>query len=776
MTTTLHVPAVPTFPERADVITDDQFRGFAAGLSQIVWRVAADGSRFIGPRWAEITGVHEHRLRDDGWLTTIHAADRLGASAAHRAATMHRAMFRADFRLRHRDGTYHWYRARSEPIRDSFGHVVARVGIATNIDEQKAAEALLVENEARLRLVIEAARVGTIDHDLRTGEIDASPLARAHVGVPLGDGLTFARVVERVHPDDVRAFEAANRRGADPAGDGRIEISFRGKQADGSFRQLAVRGTVLFDGDGGERQPARFVGVVSDVDDHVRELEDRARLAAIITSSDDAIIATTTDGVVTHWNAAAQRTFGYAPAEATHQSILRIVPPDLIDDERASLEHVARGASIAGSITERLTRNGRRIVVSRTMSPIRDAAGACIGISSIVRDVTAQRTMEDELRQAQKMEAVAQLAGGVAHDLNNMLTAVLVGVEIAQLSPSMDDATRGNLRDVHDSCFQASELIRQLLVVAKRQVITPRHCSVNDVIREILPILARVAGEGVALEPNLFATTPVFADPAQLQQVVLNLALNARDAMPHGGSLTITTSDDLEASGVRIRVADTGTGMTPEVKARLFEPFFTTKAPGFGTGLGLSTAYGIVAQSGGTISVQSELGHGSAFTIALPKSDGEVVPFRSRPRVEEPSPPIDGTGSGTVLLVEDDRTVRDQIARALSELGYEVIEARNGVDALTVLESYAAPVDLVLSDIVMPEMSGTELAGRLREWYPRLRVLFMSGYSANAIAANGLTDGEQLLEKPFELAELARRVRDVLDHAAKLPSFTVAAR
>lgn len=446
------------------------------------------------------------------------------------------------------------------------------------------------------------------------------------------------------------------------------------------------------------------------------------------------------------------------------QSILRLVPPDGVEECRIGIDLVARGERVVGRMTDRVTARGERIKVSVTLSLIRDDPGGSVGISAIIRDMTQQIRLETEVAHAQKMEAVGNLAGGVAHDLNNILTALLAGVEFAGQSPSVDAETRRDLAEVRTDCFRAAGLVRQLLAVARRQVINPRPCDVNATIGDLGPLLERMLGADVTLSLTARATRSVFVDAGQLGQVMFNLIANARDAMANGGAVSIDVGDDPASNAVLITVSDTGAGMTPEVKAHLFEPFFTTKVVGQGTGLGLSTAYGIIAQSGGTISANSEPELGTTFTIALPAIETAV------PNAAPPPMSASLGGDETILVVEDERGVRDQIVRYFNQLGYQVVEARNGAEAIAAMEQHGAPIHLVVTDVVMPEMSGAELVTHLRDWYPNLRVLFMSGYSARGVETHGVVVADaELLQKPFELSKLARVVRQLLDQPRRTP-------
>jgi len=745
-------------------LSDAQFRRLAKDFAQIVWRRSADGASVIAPRFVELTGQSERELQGDGWLSAVHPEDRPATSMAWREALQTGGVYRADYRLRMRNGTYRWFRAQGEPTRNSRGAVVAWVGVTTNIDEQKRAETALSESEARWRLAIDAARVGTFEWDVNAGSARVSPRTCEIVGVTAVDAIEITAFEALVHPDDRLRVHDALRATLDPNAPLSFRMIFRAVRGDGDIAWVGLRGATLCSGAGRDRRPDRCLAAVVDLTTEFRELEERARLAAIVTSSDDAITAERLDGTVTHWNPAAERMFGFTAREMLGQSVIPLLPPELAEEEQALFASMRTGHAVSGHPTERLTRAGRRIAVSVTMSPIRNDAGEIVGVSSITRDETAHRALEQQYRQAQKLEAIGQLAGGVAHDLNNILTVVSGGVEFALESPSLDDVSRGDLIAVRTECFRAAGIIRQLLTFGRQQPMAPRTLALNEIIQDLRPMLARLLNEDVTLETELHATGGVLADREQVVQVLLNLAVNARDAMSRGGTLTMGTIDaDGTADrgdSVVLRVSDTGCGMSDEVKAHVFEPFFTTKPVGCGTGLGLATVYGIVAQCHGTVSVESTVGQGTTFTIVFPRAS---VPPTVTPTPDD-QVPADVRGNETILVVEDETVLRNQIARALRGAGYRVLEGRNGNDALIALEHHGAPVHLVVSDVVMPEMSGGELVAQLREWYPRLKVLFISGYSQEAVRRYGVGVAESaVLPKPFELRQLCRRIRAVLD-------------
>jgi nitrogen-specific signal transduction histidine kinase/CheY-like chemotaxis protein len=386
--------------------------------------------------------------------------------------------------------------------------------------------------------------------------------------------------------------------------------------------------------------------------------------------------------------------------------------------------------------------------------------------------MTERRTLENQFRQAQKMEAVGRLAGGVAHDFNNLLTVILSYTDMLMEDVSPRDTRAEDLSEIRKAAVAAASLTRQLLAFSRQQVIEPRLLNLNDVVASSEKMLRRLIGEDIDVQTTLSSVPlTVLIDPGQLEQVMMNLAVNARDAMPTGGRLTLETANvTLDADYARdhwpmtagnfamLAVSDIGCGMDEQTRSRMFEPFFTTKGAGQGTGLGLATVYGIVQQSNGSISVYSEPGKGTCFKIYFPLLDEAPEQYAAK-RVSEATP----TGTETILLAEDATAVRVAARQILERFGYTVLEAANGADALSAAQ-HGAAIDLLLTDVVMPEMSGRELVDRFAKLRPETRVLFMSGYTDDAIVRHGvLGPGTAYLQKPFSPDTLGRKVREVLD-------------
>ena len=475
-----------------------------------------------------------------------------------------------------------------------------------------------------------------------------------------------------------------------------------------------------------------------------------------------------------------EQMLGYTVAQAllTPDFLPNIIHPE--DRARAIAEAAAAFESGNGGISQYrlVARDGRILWVEARTTVVKNAEGRPVGMRGVMMDITAGKEtdraksqLEEELRQAQKIESIGRLAGGVAHDFNNLLTAINGYADLMLEDLAEDHRWRGAVTEIRRAGERAADLTGQLLAFSRRQLLQPRVLDLNVLVTESTKMLKRLLGEDIevitSLDPTLGHVT---ADAGQLHQIILNLAVNARDAMPRGGQLTIETQNvvlDEEqlhlslppGAYVLLAVSDNGSGMDQETLSRIFDPFFTTKESTKGTGLGLSTVYGIVKQSGGSIFVYSEPGRGTTFKIYLPRSD-KAVSATTEPRVE-----VDTLrGSETVLVVEDEEAVRKLIEQALRKYGYRVIEATNGAEALRVCENHDPPIRLMVTDVVMPGMSGRELAARVREQLPDLRVLYMSGYTDDTVIRHGLLDASMFfLQKPFTPSALARKVRETLD-------------
>ena len=504
-----------------------------------------------------------------------------------------------------------------------------------------------------------------------------------------------------------------------------------------------------------------------------QKAEDSLRkLWRAVEQSADLVIITDRSGVIEYVNPAFEALTGYSREEAIGRTprILKSgqQPPAFYQELWQTL---LSGSVFRGILVNR-QKNGEIFVVEKTITPLRDPDGRITHFISNDRDISERRRLESQLQQAQKMDAIGRLAGGVAHDFNNLLMVISAYAELMQDSLATEHPLRRNVQEIITASHRAADLTRQLLAFGRKQMQSLQLLDLNWIIQDINKMLPRLIGEDIQL---VFVAGrdlgKVKADPVQIEQVVMNLAANARDAMPHGGKLVIeTASVQLDEAYVQqhsivpggdyvlLAVTDSGQGIAPEHIAHIFEPFYTTKEEGKGTGLGLATVYGIVKQNGGFVWVYSELGLGTTFKIYLPRVQQDTGPVQPLKLVEE-SP----QGCETLLLVEDEAAVRQSAREFLTLKGYVVLEAKNGEDALRIARDYEGPIDLMITDVVMPHMGGATLAGQLAAERPRMKVLFVSGYAENTVLRHGAIDvTNSFLQKPFSLKALARKIREVL--------------
>ena len=493
-------------------------------------------------------------------------------------------------------------------------------------------------------------------------------------------------------------------------------------------------------------------------------------LAAIVQSSDDAIVSSSLDGTINSFNPSAESLFGNLAQEAIGQPVSILYPFDQVAAMGPMRQRVIAGEHISASEVQRRRKDGSLVTIALTVSPIRDAGGTTIGVSGIARDVSERRQVEAQFRQAQKMEAVGRLAGGVAHDFNNLLTIINGNAEALLSMLAGQGTALEMLRDIQQAGERAAGLTQQLLAYSRKQMLKPSVLDLNAVVIDAKNMLARLIGEdiSVSVEPDS-ALQCVKADAGQLGQVLMNLCVNARDAMPTGGTIVIRTANTImtgtewpEISApprgpyVELSVSDSGMGMDAETQKHLFEPFFTTKEHGRGTGLGLATVYGIVKQSDGFIRAESAPGRGTTFRIYLPAVD--TPPDQEAFTLAAPR------GRETVLIVEDEPRVRSLMRVMLKRAGYTVLVAQDGAQALQLAAEHGPALDLLITDVVMPGMSGRQVVDRVRASYPTLPVLFISGYTDDAMVRHGIAEADTpFLQKPFTMSDLTRKVRQVLD-------------
>jgi PAS domain S-box-containing protein len=512
-----------------------------------------------------------------------------------------------------------------------------------------------------------------------------------------------------------------------------------------------------------------------DITDRVAAEHTLHQMAAIVESSQDAIIGEDLDGIIQTWNPGAEAMYGYTANEVLGKSAKMLLPPDSEDEVAANVQRAREGIG-TNYDTRRMRKDGKQLKVALTVSPIRDTHGMVVGASTIVRDITERDRLEQRLQQSQKMEAVGLLAGGVAHDFNNLLGVIVGYAYLVNTSGAGDEHSRYAGQQIINAAEKGSALTRQLLTFSRRQIMIPKVLDLNEITDGLGKMIPRLLGEDIDVRiVHGERLKHVKADPSQLEQVIMNLAVNARDAMPEGGKLIIETSnvyfDEADARHnnvapgdyVRLAVTDTGQGMSSETRAHIFEPFFTTKEVGKGTGLGLATVYGIVTQSQGYIWVYSELGHGTTFKIYLPATTAMATTAPLATHRQQ----LTVCGTETVLLVEDQADLRELFTHVLRDKGYKVLSASGGPDALQQMAKQKNPVHLLITDVIMPEMRGNKVAEELAERYPNMKVIYMSGYTDSALIHSGsLPEDIVFLQKPFTPDAMLRLIRQVLDQAS----------
>ncbi|MGQ9555464.1 MAG: PAS domain S-box protein [Anaerolineae bacterium] len=721
---------------------------------------------FVGGAIEQILGFTAAEWTADAqlWLRQLHPQDRERVIAAQEEWRRTGQPASIEFRYIAKDGGSVWVREEVTVISDEPSRSRFVCGVVRDITAQRQAAEREHALRSQLEGILGAVRDLVVYQDVEQRVLWANEAAAASLGLQVGGLLgrhCYALWHGRQEPCPLCPVAEA-RRTLMPA-EGRVQTP------DG--RIWDIRGyPVLTDG-----KLQGIVEVTRDVTEQVKQgealAENEARYRLVVERGGQSIIVVSGEKVI-FANEQLARLLGCSLEELRKARWLDFVHPDDRAMVWANYQQRLRGEP-APEVYE-----FRAIDTSGKVRWVELRAAACewegrVAVIGFLTDISERRALEEQFRQAQKMEGIGRLAGGVAHDFNNLLTALMASASFALDALSPDHPAAQEIEDILASANRAADLTRRLLVLSRRSVMAPRIIDLNELVLSLDKTMRRLLEEDIELvtlpAERLWA---VRADPAQIEQVILNLAVNARDAMPEGGKLVIETGNvELGQDYARahlgvqpgqyvmLAISDSGAGMSEEVKAHLFEPFFTTKEVGKGTGLGLATTYGIVKQHGGHIYVYSELGEGTTFKVYLPRSF-EAVEKLGR-RDEESYLPA---GQETVLVVEDEPSVRRVEVRILREQGYQVLEAANGVEAMRVAMYHPGPIHLLLTDVVMPQMSGRELAERLRAIQPKLKVLYLSGYTDNAIVHRGVLDeGVAFLQKPFTIPALAGKVRQVLD-------------
>jgi len=665
-------------------------------------------------------------------------------------------------------GGTRWLQTEKLPYRDATGQIVGVVGLAIDVTDRREATEALRRSEERFRVLADAIPqiVWTAGPD---GAIDYfNTRVTEYTGFSVAEliGWSWSRVI---HPDDlphVSEIWGEVLRSGVPR-----DIEFRIRQTDGNYRGFIFRQVAVRDGE----TVVRWFGTGTDIHDlkqaeEALRLRDRAMQAVtqgiLITDPNQS------DNPIVYASPGFELLTGYSATEAVGRNC-RFLQGEDTDPEMIDRLHAATTAGLECSVEFlNYRKDGTPFWIALHISPVRDASGRTTHFVGVQVDVTERKKLEDQLRQSQKMEGIGQLAGGVAHDFNNLLTVINGYSDMVLDRLPAGHPDRGPIEGIRSAGERAAGLTNQLLAFSRRAVLEPRILDPNAAVTESVEMLRRLIGEHINLRVNLDPrVNRVRMDPNQLGQILMNLAVNAQDAMPSGGRLTLETRNaELDENYARthpdaragryvlITVSDTGMGMTEKVKARIFEPFFTTKGSGKGTGLGLAAVHGIVRQSGGYIEADSVVGNGTAFRVYLPAgaTPDEVTKREDRGTVRG--------GTETILLVEDQAEVREIALIALRTHGYNVLSAASGPDALLLMETQSRPIDILVTDVIMPGMSGRVLAETLRQRQPGLKILYASGYTDDDVVHHGVRRAEvAFLHKPFTPDSLARCVREVLD-------------
>ncbi len=747
---------------------ENRFQQMAENIGEVFWLtdLAKSQMLYVSPAYEAIWGRSRGELMENprSWLESIHPDDR---DRVLRAALekQSQGLYDEEYRVVRPGGEVRWIRDRAFPVRDRHDQVYRVAGVATDITTRKLAERAGDDALARLHVALSDSSMCVWEWNMEGGSITWSEEASQLFGDSVPPDLDgFARWV---HPQDLHVVMDTARRAIEQRQD--FVCEFRVLMEDGRVLWLESRGRLRADG-------PTFLGTLADVTASkiARAVHERQalRMEAIVEFSADAIILADEQLRILDFNPGAERIFGYPSEQALGRSLLDLVPEGLRGEFRDRLSHFdpeGPARENRAGVQRGLRAGGEEFPQDATIAQLRLPGErlytlTCRDITEHERAEERRQQLEERLRQTQKMEAVGQLAGGVAHDFNNLLTIVQGNTSLLQATPGLDEGSAAVLADVLQAAQRAAELTQQLLVFSRKQMLQPRQLDLSAVVRELALLLGPTLSDMVHLELELSDVPPVKADRAMMEQVVMSLALNARDAMPQGGRLLLRTREVTRTEEphtglwLELCVQDTGRGIPANVRDRIFEPFFTTKEVGQGSGLGLATAYASVEQHGGFIEVESCVGEGTTFRIFLP-------PAEQPPPPEAPAPaPTPSTGSEVVLVVEDDPGVRMLLKRILAQSGRLVLTAESGPAALEVWKDHKHHVQLLLTDMIMPgSMTGRQLALRLLEEKPHLRVLYTSGYSREELRSVAPEELEgSFLPKPYLPEQLMAAVSECL--------------
>lgn len=706
----------------------------------------------------------------DEFLDMVHFDDRAAVDAAFKRSLEDPAVCSLRHRIVMSDGRIKFVEEQWEIFSDDDGKPLKAIGTCQDMTSRTLAQASQRETEERLRMLFDQMTDGFYCTTSGGKILDVNPAMVKMFGYASREEMLKVDVTRDLY------FAPEDRERRAPGTSNDVTDVYEMKRKDGTRIWVEDSGQYKYDESG---KVVIHQGILRDVTERkiaANELSrSEARFRDLVENAHDIIFTLSLDGKYTTMNEAGEHITGYTSEEAQQMTIDDTIAPEDRAKVREMIARKLAGESSTAYEIELVAKDGHRVPLEVNSRVIWDDDKP-VGIHGIARDVSGRKQLEDQLRQAQKLESVGLLAGGIAHDFNNMLTAINGYSELTLRKMNADDPLRRNIEEIKKAGEHSAELTNQLLAFSRQQILRPELVSINAAIQDTSGMLQRLLGENIQMITTLSSKAgSVKVDPGQLSQIIMNLAVNARDAMPNGGKLNFETqnvvfnagdvsvnSDILPGAYVMLAITDTGIGMTAETKSHMFEPFFTTKEIGKGTGLGLATVYGIVKQSGGHIYVYSEVGNGTTFNIYLPRvmeSDSEFI----QPEHSEDSLP---KGTETILLVEDESAVRAMTKQALEICGYTVLEAGNGHEAIELCENVDCEIKLLMTDVVMPGMGGRELAERFMITYPEMIVLFTSGYTDDATVRQGVIDlSRNFIQKPFTINALAQKVRSVLDAA-----------
>lgn len=752
--------------------SEDRFRLITETITEVFWisDISPNNIFYVSPAFELIWGRTPESLYENpkSFMEAIHPEDKDYFLAALEAKKDD-LPFEREYRIIRPDDGVRWIWEQGFPIRDDSGHVHRYVGISQDITARKTAEKALAESEALYRNMCENAPLGMhfyrLDSRGRLVFTHANPAADKIL--KMDHSLFVGKTIEEVFPPLKETEVPARYREAAEKGVSwtREQINYQDDRIDGAFEVVAF-----------QTAPENMVAVFADITRRKQAeadlVENISRFKALFNATSDAVLLIRPDGLILDLNENAAGRRGLGVDGMMGKNLFDFLAPDAAKQRRNAVSRVMEARKLVQYEEER---NGK--VYSIRLFPVLNEQGEVVQIAGFSRDITEikqaeleKMNLESRLHQAQKMEAIGRLAGGVAHDFNNMLGVIISSAEFAREQVKTGPVFNC-LQGILSAAERSADLTRQLLAFARKQAIVPKVLDLNDVIENMLKILRRLIGENIDLDwrPSR-ELWPVMMDPSQVDQIMANLCVNARDAIPETGVVIIKTlnrsigpdycathPDWVPGDYVMLEVADDGCGMSKEILASVFEPFFTTKE-GKGTGLGLATVYGIVRQNNGFIHVYSEPGRGTAFHLYLPRhqaAPGDAAgPAQSRPP---------DRGNETVLLVEDEAMFLEVVTRRLEKIGYKVLAAGGPGEAIRLARENAGVIDLLITDVVMPEMSGRDLARRITAMHPETQCLFMSGYTADVIAHQGvLEEGIQFIHKPFTIKDLAAKIRETL--------------